>query len=1505
MAYFNGKFKTLNVIKKFKKIVFRTLLALLAMGVVITLGLTLPWVQSLLARIAVEKVNSTFSTDIGIDGIAIDIFGNITLKGVSATDNHDFKFIEIGKVSTRIVDYQALKKGNIFLGNSKIDDLLLHIHKYKDQELSNIDDLINAFDNGQPGDGSFKLEAKSIAINQGHLIISDDNAAQVVAVDFKELTGEVEEFKIHGPNIYAHIAKGSFLDNWGLQIQGLEGDFSLTKNSIGVDNMHITTAKSYIKGDLLFSFNPGDMKYFTDKVNWDFTIDKANVNTSDINVFANEFAANKMLYISGQLKGTMNNFSLYNTRVIDQNNSLVQGYFAFKNVFEPVAPFWMKTNLERLLATRANLVKLMPNVLTSLLPEQLQTLGLVDLRGDITLTKRTLETDVSILSNIGQGKALLDIVNLNDPYTAQYQGNIILDDFDLGAFLDQEQLGVTSLDLLVDGIGFNQESLNTNIKGNIFSLDFANYNYSKIAVDGTMKMPTFVGLLNIEDSNLQMDFNGEIDLSSQIKSYDFAADVKYADLFALKLVNDSISMFRGDFDLKAKGNTIEDLEGEFSLRSALYNNTKDNYLFENLTVTSVFNDHQERSISIHSSKAIEGSIVGVYKFKDLKALFTNALGSLYTNYNPYPIEQGQYIDFNIAVHNSLIEVFLPQLTVEDLSHLEGVINNDLKQFRLQFTSPNFTLNGINFHNTNLNVNNNNPLYNTYISIDSVRNNTYKITDFNLLNLTHNDTLFVRSEFKGGRNNNDDFKLNLYHTINKENLSVVGFKKSEVIFKDFLWTINQQQDTLNKVVFNKKLTDFYIDKVNFSYEDQQVNFAGVMRDSTYKNLDLSFQKVDLSKITPDIENILLAGNIDGEVHFSQENELFNPRVNLKIDSLSVNKYLLGNMNFDVSGNQNLDNFNVDASIVDNDKEYFSLKGDINVIDKRTYLNLEAGVDNFTMQPIGPLLSSVLSNLRGDASGKISVLGSVSAPEVNGRVYLNNAGMTSKFTGVDYDFEQNTPLDITEKQFIFRRARILDTKYKTQGILEGDVSHKMFKEWELNLGLSSANLLALDTKFTEGSVYYGTAFINGSASLKGPVEMLAININATSNKGTSIKIPLKEAQGNGENNYIHFLSPSEKLARKKSGNSDLYRYQNSGIELDFEFVITPEAEIEIILDRDSGHAMKGRGEGFITMEINTLGKFNMWGDFQAYEGEYNFKYGGLIDKKFVVKRYGTIRWDGDPMNAILDLQAIYHTEANPSVIVDNSIINRKVPTDVAIVLNGSLSNPEVDFEIYFPTVSSVVKSELDYRLSDRDMRERQAMALLATGAFFSSDNSSTALAGSLFERASSIFDDLFSDEDDKFKVGLNYAQGERNPYTQTEGRLGVTFSTKVNDRIVVNGKLGVPVGGEEQSVIVGDVEVLLRLTEEGNLNARFFNRENDINYIGEGIGYTQGVGLTYEVDFDTFKELLSTILNKADKRKKEKEAKNKDNQKSSVEDLMDSDFNRDFIQFYEKRNKNSAK
>lgn len=417
-----------------------------------------------------------------------------------------------------------------------------------------------------------------------------------------------------------------------------------------------------------------------------------------------------------------------------------------------------------------------------------------------------------------------------------------------------------------------------------------------------------------------------------------------------------------------------------------------------------------------------------------------------------------------------------------------------------------------------------------------------------------------------------------------------------------------------------------------------------------------------------------------------------------------------------------------------------------------------------------------------------------------------------------------------------------------------------EWQLDLNLNSENILALDTKDSEGAFYYGTAFMKGRASITGGINAINVKVVGESEPGTSIKIPVNDSEDIGDNSFIRFIKKEDYQKVTADDIANVNKYQ--GIELDFNFDIDTDAEIEIILDRSSGHAMRGRGYGSMQMNINTLGKFEMFGDFQIQEGEYNFKYGGLIDKKFIVEKGGTIRWEGEPMDAILDLEAIYKTTANPSVLLESASINRKVDTNVSILLNGNLSNPQPDFNINFPNVSSVLKSEIEYKLQDKDTRQTQAFALLSTGSFVTAETAGNAAYGPLFERANSIINDLFADEDSKLQFGFDYSQGNR--LNEVSDRVGVTINTRINDRITINGKVGVPVGGVTESVVVGNLEVLIRLNEDGTLNAKVFNRENDVNYILEGIGYTQGLGLSYNVEFDTFKEMFRKIFAKKDQK-----------------------------------------
>jgi len=88
--------------------------------------------------------------------------------------------------------------------------------------------------------------------------------------------------------------------------------------------------------------------------------------------------------------------------------------------------------------------------------------------------------------------------------------------------------------------------------------------------------------------------------------------------------------------------------------------------------------------------------------------------------------------------------------------------------------------------------------------------------------------------------------------------------------------------------------------------------------------------------------------------------------------------------------------------------------------------------------------------------------------------------------------------------------------------------------------------------------------------------------------------------------------------------------------------------------------------------------------------------------------------------------------------------------------------------------------------------------------------------------------------------------------------VTVSTKLSDNILINGKVGVPVGGVSKTTVAGDFEVEVILNEDRTLSLKFFNRENSIQNFGEQIGYTQGVGVSYNIEFDNLKELFQELF-----------------------------------------------
>lgn len=1448
-------------VNSFNKIAIRTIIVLLLLLLSIGIALSLPVVQTKIAQYFTEKLNKQYGTDIYVDQVEVTLFGGVQLKKVLVKDDKKDTLIYANRLITSILDSKTLLDGNLIFGNLTADQLTLNVTTYKGDRDTNLDKFIDAFDDGKPSSGKFLMTSNKMTLVNCKFREVDYNREIPLDVDFTKINAVVSDFKIEGPNVYTNIESMAFLDHRGLYVENLTSKFTYTKKNIRLENLDLKTAESNLKGSVILKYNRKDFADFNNKVIFLISTKNATLSSNDLRCFYNEIGKNQQFKLSANIVGALNNLTAKKLYLKDTKNSVIAGTVNFRNLFakKGKGEFYMNGNFSKVSSNYDNLISLLPNVLGKNLPSTVKKLGQFNLRGKTVVTETSVSADVLVNTQLGTFGSKFVMTNLNTIDNASYKGRLNLDNFNLGRLIDRDDIGYATLQFDLEGKGFTEKYLDTKFSGSVQNITYNSYNYKNIIAEGNFKKPIFKGKVNVNDPNLFLDFDGIVDLSKREKNYNFHAKVDYANLNRLKFIKDSVSVFKGDVKINVSGNNLDTMKGDIIVSNSSYQNSKDLYFFDNLTASST-EVNGEHVITLNSSKELNGKIQGKFEFSQIQKMFENSIGSLYTNYKPHLLKKGQYLKFNFTQFNEIVEILNPNISLASNALLNGQITGDTNDFKLKFSSN--TVNAFNVHmdNFKIEIDNKNPLYNTYVQSDSIVTKQYKIRDFSLINATSKDTLAFRTEFKGGEKGEDYFNLNLYHTIDSNNKNIIGFHKSDLMFKNFNWYINENGNDKNKIIFDKNFHTFSFDDIIVSHENQSMKLNGSLSGAKNKDIALAFNNVNLNKITPTVEQFKFDGFVNGEIYLKQNNSVYQPTATLEINELQINENALGKMNLDIKGNEDFSKFEIDSKIENENFKSFSANGNLQIVANETLMNLNLDFQKFNLGILSNLGGEVLSNIRGFASGKAKISGNVNDFDYTGRLFVDNAGLSIPYLNVDYKIKDNSAVEITKNKFIVEPTQISDSKFNTEGNLQGYIKHKQFGDWELDLTIDSDRILALNTVDHEDVAYYGTAYINGNATIKGPTSGLSINVNAKSGNGTDIKIPINDASSINENSFIHYLTKGEKYGTVNKETEFIRNY--NGLQMNFEFAIEPNANIEVILNKDSKHGMKGKGKGTLNMSINTLGKFEMFGDFQVWEGSYNFKYGGVIDKQFTVKKYGSIVWEGNPYKAILNLEAVSkNITANPAVLIENASFNKVIPVDVIIGLKGTITNPEPDFTINFPNVSSVLKSEIETKLGDKDIRQTQALYLLSTGGFLSQEGfSQSQVTNSIYEKAASMFGDIFNNKDGKMNMDVTYIPADKTTLRPTDGRVVANISTQINERITINGKVGVPTGGVTETAIVGNFEMQYRVNEDGTLNLRVFNKENDINYIGQGIGYTQGAGVSYEVDFDTFSELINKIFKK---------------------------------------------
>ncbi|QQX76231.1 translocation/assembly module TamB domain-containing protein [Aequorivita iocasae] len=1420
---------------------------------------SIPSVQTWVAKKVTTNLNETYGTDINIERLGLNWKGEVDIREVFIADHHSDTLIYSKQLQTNIINFQNLIQGNLGFGDIVLDQAKLYVKTYIGEETDNLSIFAKKFDTGKPSTSPFSLFGNDVTLTNSHVKIIDENLEKSEIFNLHNVNITANNLNINGPEVKVNIESLSLLAERGFAIEDMQTDFSYTETNITLKNLNLKTTESNIVGEIDLDYSKNGMADFINEVVITATLKDSKIATNDLNGFYNEFGPDQIIYLDTELKGTLNDFTVTNLN-LKTDDTNIQGDYAFKNILDSEKEYAITASNHYIATNYFDLRRFMPRILGEVIPVELKELKNFSLSGNTSIIGEELNTNSILQSAIGQANVDLKMGNITNIDNAYYSGNVVLKNFNLGKIANTTSLGKMTADLDFDGRGFNKNTVNTEVSGTISSFAFEGYDYKNIQLSGNLKNPLFNGELSINDPNLKLQFKGLIDASKKTNQLDFEAEVEYAELNNLNLITrDSISVFTGNVVVNMEGKTIDDVVGTINFSQTFYQNERDYFYFDDFTITSSFNG-TVRTIDINSPDILNGNISGEFLIKDIPDLFQNGIASIYTNYIPQEVTTNQYIDYEFVVYNKIVDVFVPQLKLGDNTRIKGSVSSEESKFELDFRSPEILLFDNYIGKLNIQVDNDNPLYNIYIAADSVYTGFYNLKDLSVINKTLNDTMYVRSEFAGGEKKEDLFNLSLYHTINPAGKSVIGVKKSDITYKGNVWYLNENNNRLNKVVFDDNLREVRIDSLVLSNNDQLIQMAGVLRDSTYKDLKVQFKDVNIGDIVPEIDSLRLKGNMNGKFDFLQKNGAYYPNSSVTIDAVEINEIPFGDLNLKIDGNEDLTKYRINTSLTNNNVKSINAVGEIDVSANNPQIQLNVDLNQFNMQAFSPFGADVITNIRGFITGNARISGNYKSPDILGRFTLENSGLKIPYLNTDFNLESGAQIIVTKNKFEIDGTQITDTEYETVGVFYGNATHNNFSDWELDLHIEAPErLLVLDTPPEEDALYYGTAFISGRADIKGPIDELVIDVEATTQAGTTFKIPISDTESIGDDSFVHFLSPKEKEAR--INGETIFSEDVKGLSLNFELDINKNAEVEVVVDQENNSTLKGRGAGILLIEINTNGKFQMYGDFQVYEGEYDFRYGGIIQRNIGVVPGGNITWDGAPEKANLDLSAVYKTQANPSVLLDNPSINTKIPVEVYVDLNGELAQPELSFNIDFPRVSSTLKSELQYKLQNQEQMQNQALFLLASNSFVSDNYAgSNAFAGTVADRVSGLVNNLFADQDGKFRVGLDYSVGTRTPDQETSDRFGITLSTQINERILINGKVGVPVGGANETSVAGDIEVQWLINEDGTLRMKFFNRQADLQFIGEDQIFEQGTGISYSVDFNTFRELYQKLFNK---------------------------------------------
>ncbi len=1450
---------------------------MLGLLAVLFISLQFDGVQTFFAHRLTGYLSSELKTKVSIEKVSIRFATSVVLKNVYVEDQHGDTLLYAGELVASIQDVR-FKARHLNISKVTLRNGNFNLIRYKSEIHDNLHFLTEYFSSADttkltPASSPWDIRLKALTMeNMNFKRAIEDDTTHSHGVNFSDLdihtiNGNFSNFSTLNDSIFVRIDHLSFSDKSGFKVDEFAAEAKVSNEQIRLQKLIIHTPNTNVSTDLTLNFNSfNDFDEFIHNIHWSTDFRQSTVSFKDIAYFATDlYGMDQKVKLDGLFKGNVNKFKGRNVSISWGKDSYFHGNVAMDGL-----PNFNETYIDILadeIRTNRADIEIIPvppfdKKEHVSVPDNLAQLGSVRFKGKFTGFPNDFVAYGLINTKIGSISSDLNL-KYNE-HIASYFGHLSANNFDLGKIAMLPDLGIVTFSADVKGSGLQLDDISAILKGKVDILTYKKYAYRNISLDGQIAKKLFSGSFSIKDENADIDFTGAIDYRKKLPEFNFNAEIHKAHLDTLNLVTlNGETALQTSISTHFTGNKPDNIVGSILIDSTNFIIGKKLYHLNEININSE-KSGTNRTIDINSD-ILDAHFAGEFEFATIldafKEIIPRFLPSVILPRKSFSSNQNFSYNVNLKNINLISEIFLPNWDFSPNTLLKGNFNSIDHKFVVRLNSPYITYKKFTLNDLHTTATAGVEQLNVRVMAASLFKDEISLVDFPDINAVAQSD---KVNFMIGLADQDSFPNRAHLEGEARFKSASSFSididSSFIVVNGQSWKL----DAENKINFDS--SGIQLSHLRFARNNQELSFDGKISKDTSNILMLNMNHFDLASLNQLVlktNATRLGGIVSGNVELKDIYEKVQIQSDLTADNLSLNGDTLGNAEVKLQYNSNKEVIATTIQITKGTVKIVDVNGNY-FLNKEDNLDFTVKLNGFYLHTVERYISDILSDINGKASANLKLTGSLNKPIFTGDVELLKTSLVINYLKTRYSF--NAKIKVKENEFVVDDLLLVDVN-NNEAHAYGSVYHDYFHNFRFDINLRANKFQVLNTTLRDNGLYYGVANASGYAHFEGPIQNINMDISLSPERGTVINIPLNTASDLSQSEFITFID------RTKDTSSTITRTRVdlSGVRLNMNLDMNPNALINIIFDEKIGDVISGSGYGSLRLDINTAGDFNMYGNYTITRGDYLFTLQNLINKKFTIEPGGQITWSGEPYEATVDISAVYelYTSSLYNVYPVDSTYKRRLPVDCKLILTNKLMNPTISYEINVRNLPPSDQAIIKTILNNEQEINKQMFGLLVLNQFVPPStagqigklDASAGAGANASELLSNQVSNWLGQLSKDVVIGFNYRA--RDTYSSQE--LQLMFSkTLFNDRLKLEGNVGYLNGSQAtvNSNVVGDFSAEYKLGD-GRFSFKGFNRSNADNIINYSQSpYTQGLGFFYRQEFGSWKDLMRRMGIKSD-------------------------------------------